>query len=418
MLTYILLSLQILLPIPTFIYYYYHTCKCISTFFIITSKVSALMINLTLSLLILLSSNIHKKITHISNINPHHKILTISLYLWTILHITPHIFTLLRFHSITLTSLYHLFLLHPTTLSGYILSLSLILLPLTLPLKYKSYHLFLYSHFSINIIIIITVCIHSSFCLLKLNNQCPPITTPLWLLSPILLYIITNIIKYNSRTYIHSVIQHPHNISQINIQLPLHFIGKNIYLCSPKLSTLQWHPFTISHFNTQNNTCSIIIKHHGPWTSKLPLLPHNSILLYHGPMIATPTIHPHTSNIIISTGLHVTTFSHLLIHTTLLHPFIIISPKLSYLQWLLPLVPQYNLQHLYIFLSQSTPSTQNKIYPFNCLPYKPNFHTLLTSLFLKSQPPLHIYYSGNKYALRQIQKIISLNKNIYKLHII
>jgi hypothetical protein len=417
MLTYILFSLQFILPIPTFIYYYFNICKCISTFFIITAKVSALMINFNLSILLLLSSNIHKKIIHVPIFNPHHKILTSSLYIWTILHISPHYFTLIRLHSITLTPLLNLLLLHPTTMSGYIISITLIILPLTSSLKYISYHSFLYSHFILTFILLLTTTIHSSFCLLKLNNQCPPITTPLWLLPPIIIYIITTFIKYTSHTHIHSIIHHPHHISQINLYLPPHFIGKNIYLCSKHISHIQWHPFTISHFNTHNNTCSIILKTLGPWTSQLSNLPHNSKLFYHGPMLSTPTITPYYNNIFISTGLHLTTFSHLIIHTTLLSPFIIITPTLSHIQWIIPLIPHYNLQHLHIFLSQSNHHSLTS-QPFNCYPYKPNFNSLLTSIFLKSQPPLHIYYSGNKNALRQIQKIIPNYKNIYKLHII
>lgn len=411
MLLYIFLS-QLLPPLPILTYYYHTICKCFSFYYIVVSKTSASMINLNLLLLILTSTNLHKKLSHIPTSNPIHKILSYSLLLWTTLHTITHTLTLQR---ISLLQLYPIIHSHPTITSGYTLLSLLLLIPISTPLIHKFHHIFLPLHFTLNTTIIFITIYHGSLCFLKLNHTCPSHTSWIWLLPPIILYIITTILKYTSTTPIISS-HSQHNFTHLQLQLPPNYLGKYIYISNPHHNPLEWHPFSISHYNHHNNTCSIIIKHSGDWTTHLSQnTPPN--ILHHGPFISLPNINPSHPNIFISTGIAITTFSHLLIHHTHshTHKFIIITQSPHDILWLLPLIHPLNYKLISIFFTQK----YHPIIPLNHLQHynhKPNLHTLLHTLYLKSHSQhINIFFSGNSHTLQTLKKITS-KKKYYKLH--
>jgi len=407
----ILILSQIISTLPVFIYYYFNICKCYSFYYILLSKISAFMINFNLFLLLLTSTNIHKKIFHIPTINPIHKILSYSLILWTILHTISHHLTIQR---ILLLQLHNYPYSHPTISSGYtILTLVTLLYPLTY-LKYTSYRIFLLIHFLLNTTIISLTIYHGSLCFLKINHLCPTHTSWIWLLPPLILYTLTLTLKYTSTIPISSI-HSQHNFTHIQFHIPSNLLGKYIYISNPHYKPLEWHPFSISHYNHHNNTYSIIIKHSGNWTTHLYHTPPHK-LLYHGPFISLPNINHSHFNIFLSTGIAITSFSHLLIHHTPPHTtkFIIITQTPHDILWLLPLIHPHNYKLISIFFTQKyTPPT-----PLNHLQYfnlKPNLYTLLHKLYLKSHSHHNnIFFSGNPNTLQIIKKITS-KKKYYKL---
>lgn len=412
---YTILFISQLLPIiPSTLYYYTSICKCITFNYIIISKISTFMINLNLFIILSLSTNIHKKLFHIPTHNYIHITLISSILFWSTLHTIFHLITLQRIITINLYTTPHS---HPTIVSGYTILIILLIISISTSIKNKFYHIFQYSHSILNISILSLLLFHSSQCFLKFNYICPPHTTWIWLLPPTILYIITVILKYTSHIPIHSILHIPHNITQINLPLPHSYIGKYIYICIPHINLLEWHPFTISHYNYNTQTCSIYIKQNGDWTSKLNTI-HTKSLLYHGPFISLPSINPSTPNIFISTGIGITTFSHIIIHQHIppLSKFIIITQHPDNIQWLLNITPNYNIQHLQFFFTQNHSNYQQQ--HLNSHNYKPNLKHLLLELYLKTpNPPINIFFSGNKNTLRIIKKICSKH-NYYKFHTI
>ena len=403
--------LQLLLSLPPFLYYYFHICKCYSFYYILLSKTSAFMINFNLFILLLTSTNIHKKIFHIPNINPIHKILSYSLIFWTTLHTITHHLTLQR---IFFLQLYNSPYSHPTISSGYTLLTLVVLIPLFIPLKYKFYNTFLTIHFLLNTTILFLTIYHGSLCFLKLNHICPTHTSWIWLLPPLILYTITIILKYTSLTPISSI-HTQHNFTHVQLPLPHNFLGKYIFISNPQYNPLEWHPFSISHYNTHNNTCSIIIKHSGDWTTHISHA-HPAKILYHGPFISLPTINPSHTNIFISTGIAITSFSHLLIHHTHTHTnkFIIITQTPQDILWLLPLIHPHNYKLISIFFTQKyTPIIPlDHIQHFN---HKPNLYITLHTLYIKSlSHHNNIFFSGNPNTLQIIKKI-TFKKKYYKV---
>ena len=418
-LTLLILS-QILPIIPPIIYYYISICKCISFNSILISKISAFMINYNLSVILSLSTNIHKKIFYIPTHNFIHPTFTHSLSLWTIIHTISHHITLQRIITLNLTL--HPYS-HPTIISGYTILFLLLSLYILITIKKKLYHIFQLLHFIITSIILSLTIYHGSLCFIKLNHTCPPHTTWIWLLPPTILYSITTLLKYTSYTPIHSTLRIPDNITQINLKLPPSYIGKYIYLCIPHINILEWHPFTISHYNHSNHTCSIYVKHTGDWTSKLQHLNHNiKSSLIHGPFISLPTINYHKPNIFISTGTGITSFSHLLIHqqqhTHSNIKFIIITQNPTNIQWLLNILPKHNSHLVQFFFTQYHSTPHSHLQHLNYYNYKPNFKQLLLKLYLETpHPPINLFFSGNKNTSKLITKICSKHP-YYKLYTI
>ncbi|CAK8682628.1 unnamed protein product [Clavelina lepadiformis] len=94
-----------------------------------------------------------------------------------------------------------------------------------------------------------------------------------WVIAPMILYVIERIIRFvrfTQHVEILKVIKHPSRVVEIQMRKSGFFaeVGQYVFIMCPKLSNLEWHPFTLTSA-PEENYCSVHIRIVGGWTSDL-----------------------------------------------------------------------------------------------------------------------------------------------------
>jgi len=398
------------------------------------AKTSGWLINLNLSLLLLFQVKSLKKFVFIPFSLKHtHYHFVFYLYIWSLVHVISHyinFYKLINLKSITSSTLFS----WGVGFTGHVLLLCLFLFIIfSLPYfkKYK-FHSFVVLHYSLISSIILFICLHGTFCFFKpdkkSNLSCFPATSWAWIILPFLLLLSEIIFKYSQKKFkISKVILFKESIYEIHVNLPKHFSGKTIYICSPDISVLEWHPFTISSYNPSTNTCSIIIKIRGNWTKKFSNLLgiHNTSVFpvifpsiyVDGPYHSLPSnitnILSNKTTLLISAGIGLTTFHDLLLNILNNNirikntHFVIICRKFHEIEWCIQTL--YSISciqnfHLYLFFTKEHMSTNIN------LPYsigRPDFQAVFNLLNIShdnSSGISFIFFSGKHSILKFVQK--------------
>ena len=163
-----------------------------------------------------------------------------------------------------------------TTITGWILLVLLGSVAITAyyrPLRKRCFELFWYTH-QLSWLLCLTLSIHGAFCLLKSNSgKCSLVTSWLWLIFPIALYLCEMaVIQFRVLQSAHLVraIVHPSRVIELQFtKKSLKYRpGQYMYVKIPKVSRLQWHPFTLTSAPHEDH-CSVHINVCGNWTSRL-----------------------------------------------------------------------------------------------------------------------------------------------------
>lgn len=424
MFKYVLVSvLQI--PIVIGLYIYYNNLKeyrCICKRFQRTfplAKAAAWLINICTCLLLISMVRFPKRYFYIPfKLKSIHILCSVSLCIWAIIHSVSHYIHFVKINNslltmINITGVMLLFLLS---------SMSLISLPYMRKLKYN---MFLYSHYVLFMIYIVLLLIHGNLCFIKNDySQCPKYTLWMWLVVPMLYICVCTLYKFRNRVKITSFLNCGNNIIEIQLELDKEYAGKTIWICCPKISYLEWHPFTVTI--NDDNKCFIYYKIRGDWTKKfydILLIYGISInLLVEGPYHALPknifNIISKSEVVLISSGVGVTSFVNLFkklsddnLSIKKLNIILIVRYEQE-IQWLLPLVKNiYNKKNVDIRL-YFTSKISHYMLEYLEIPYsigRPDF----SDIYFKVNKDTYIYYSGKTRVGREISKFFRKHNNFY-----
>lgn len=444
------LALQVSLFSGIFYYFYkvplfFCTCKKLFISFPL-AKTSGWLININLFLLLLFQIKFIKKFFFIPfSIKYIHYNVVFYIYFWSLIHTVCHY---INFYKLSvLTNLFS----WGVGFTGHVLFvLFFLLLLFSIPCFRKfSFHSFLFIHYSIMFSIIVFVSIHGTFCFIKPDPKsgvnCFPPTSWAWILLPLLVLLSEIILKYSHSYYsIQNVVSYPGSIYEIKVNLPSSFAGKTVHICCPLISIFEWHPFTVSSFNS--DSCSILIKIRGNWTKKFAnaLGINNSIVFptvlpkiyIDGPFFCLPTdilntIHSHTT-LFISTGIGITTFHNLLVQLMLnnnyallknMH-FVVICKKIEDIEWCLNTLKVLNNIpnfHLYLFFTRE--KYNEHTYVNINLPYsigRPDFESIFNSINIlhDHSSQSFVFFSGKHSILSQLKSLKNTyisNSKLYEL---
>lgn len=423
MFKYILIGvLQIPIVIGIYIYYsnlreYRCVCKKYQMTFPL-AKASAWLINICTCLSLISMIRFPKRYFYIS-LKSIHILCSVLLCIWSIIHSVSHYIHFIKmknslFTVINITGVMLLFLL---------CSMSLISLPY---MRKLNYNIFLYSHYVSFMMYIIVLLIHGNLCFIKNDySQCPKYTSWIWLLGPMLYICIYTLYKFRNKVRIISFLNCGNNIIEVQLELDKEYVGKTVWICCPKISYLEWHPFTVTI--NDDNKCFIYYKIRGDWTKKFyDILMSDYLsteLLVEGPYYALPKnifdIISKKQVVLISSGVGVTSFVNIFkklsddnLSIKKLNIILIVRYEQE-IQWLLPLVKKvYNKRNVDIRLY----FTNNKIYHYMLdyieIPYsfgRPDF----SDIYFKVNKDTNIYYSGKTRVGREISKFFRKHDNFY-----
>ena len=202
-----------------------------------------------------------------------HSYYIFNILFFSLVHISSHFYNYSRINNWN----------SGVTYTGYILLVLIYFCLLTLGLKSIKYDKFIISHIYLFVIFYILLFYHQSFCIV--NKNCEMLLSVPILFVSITMYILNYIYNYIFSCYkIINVTNHSDNIIQIKLNLLPGICkgidrnkgnvdcinSKKIWVCCPKISVFEWHPFILVND-------SIFIKCRGNWTSKLhdTFEPHN-----------------------------------------------------------------------------------------------------------------------------------------------
>lgn len=253
------------------------------------SRASALVINFNSSLILLGGcrvtmtklkslSIVHKLGLPLDSAIGFHKLVGLSIGLFSIVHTCGHYVNFTKVARLTNQDIPSLLFLHNTGLTGHILLIVLLLIVISAGIKavrMKKFEVFYLIH-KLFIVYIVTLAIHGCFCFVKTddkNNPCIKAQSWIWILPGLTLYILEFMyVAVRSRLfgYVSKVILHQSQVFEFQIRKPsFRFTpGQYIYLNVPSVSWYQWHPFTITSA-PEDDFVAIHIRVVGNWTGKV-----------------------------------------------------------------------------------------------------------------------------------------------------
>lgn len=364
------------------------------------AKASAVVINFNAFLLLSSVLKFYKKWIYIpvSFITLHH-INAFFLYLFSLLHTIAHYFNLAKFNDSTI------YFSWGVGFTGHFLWFILLCLFLSALGVVREYlfHKFYAIHVTLLFSFVTFIMFHQSFCFTKTNDGSCPLPTSMFWLGPVaLVFVIETIYVYCQRYNNYNVLFHSNDIFELQIKdLPPHYSGKLIKICCPQLSWFEWHPFAVTF--SENGYGSVHIKNRGNWTNKLEklfgidqetpgsLFPQSGTptLLIQGPYVSLPNILSpqkiHLNKVIlVSSGIGLTTFAHLLKNVT-------------------------NYKNLYVIIIAKSPGDIQFI--MRHIPNHPHIQFFFTSLQIKSLSNFFFNYSIGRPQLKKVIQKISLSND-------
>lgn len=436
-----ILRLALFLGIPQLLiffiaWYYYFThptfkCPCIKFYHgFPLAKSSALLINFNLFLLLLFSSKFYRRYLYIP-IKPKtiHLVVVLFLVFWSLFHSICHYTNISR-----ITTNFTLAAFGTSVgLTGHTLLLLLILLWVTTKLI-RTHEVFVFSHLVLSIVFISIASIHGTFCFIKYTNtECPKASTWLWILPPLAILVVENIVKYTKLVNVHSARLIEDSIIELQLPINSFHTGRLVWLCCPQISPFQWHPFTVTEYRKDTLSCSVHIKVRGDWTKQLAKKVESKIplqMFVQGPFKSVP--HNFTKSIsskpfiLVSSGIGITTFVgplQKLVEAGMcqqLHGhFVIVCQHFGEISWALNLISNklFTNIHVHIFITQSSidiHSSTNTLSNILLYHHRPDFHTLFTLIFTKElSQKTNVYFSGSDSIYKSLC-LASQNFNVYK----
>lgn len=282
-----------------------------------------------------------------------HHYLFCWMVLWTLVHTIAHTLNFQQLtHSHKLVDPYQTWSVGFTGVL--LLCIMSFFVILSLPvLQTHRFHIFIASHQFLFVVFMIFFIVHQTFCFIKNDfGNCPMTLSWILVIPPMVVYIGEYIYKYTHKPY---AVQHvsfhgvQNQILQVQVRLPPTYAGRVVYVCCEHISQLEWHPFVVSLYNTETEVASIHVSNKGNWTCKLIRSFATSRVCR--PMLrivcAQPSIPIKVSKsvvqapcIFISTGIGITTFSHLYsqFQNTMMYPCVlyIVTRHPSDVMWLIP----------------------------------------------------------------------------------
>lgn len=154
--------------------------------------------------------------------------------------------------------------------------------------------------------------------------------TWMWVIGPMVLYFIERVVRFirsQQKVYITKVVKHPSNVYELQMKKNGFSMGPGqyIFLHCPKISQLEWHPFTLTSA-PQDDYFSVHIRRVGNWTNALAKECHVDELEFKeawkqpkiavdGPFgTATEDIFSYEVDIFVAAGIGVTPFASILKH--------------------------------------------------------------------------------------------------------
>jgi len=241
----------------------------------------------------------------------------------------------------------------------------------------------------------------------------------------------------------------PGSILELRLKRPPDFYyhpGDYGYLCIPKISQLQWHPFTLSSAPTEPNYISVHMKKFGKWTSQVhqlmettstsqqsPQAPYKAIPVYlDGPIGAPASSMMQADNVIlIAAGIGITPFiaflktlmntrSH---HTTYRKVYLYwVSKSCDAFTWCLDFFAKLLTQHHPHFISIKLRSDEPAVFSADNQLAEPLFvnHPIQWITELKNIKSLHpldkftVFYCGPQGLSKILKPIVHKLGFIYK----
>jgi len=409
------------------LYYYYSNLveyRCVCEKYNVTfplAKASAFLINISSFLSLMSIVRLPKLYVYIPfKLKYMHICFSVSLCVWSIVHVVCHYIKFIRFEYGLFTS--------SIGISGNILVLLLVMVIILSASRIRKlyYQVFLYFHYVFMVSYSVVLFVHGNLCFIKNDyGVCPGSTSWIWLLLPLIYVCGCTIYKFMKRVEVINVLNCGNDIIELKLRLPYGYGGKTVWLCCPNISYLEWHPFTVAIY--RDGECYIYYKMRGDWTRKFyEILKKVYIkdikILVEGPYYALPKdILNRISKmqvVLISSGIGVTPFANvfqrlieedILIYS--LHIILIVRHE-EEIGWLLPIIKQiYNKKNINMMLFV----TGKKI---NALDYmevvysmcRPNFNDILMYNKVKDERT-DVYYSGRSKLGMEIRRICDKVRN-------
>lgn len=394
------------------------TCKKYSIPFPL-SRTSATLINMCLTFIFLSIIRLPKRWIYIPfRLKYLHIYFSICMCMWSIIHSIAHYNIFIKFK-------YELFV-SGVGATGHILLL-LLLCVCILSLSYfrkRFYQIFLYVHYIFLVLFTIIILIHGNLCFTKNDyKECLMSTSWIWLIFPIIYLCIFTIYKFSNMVKVLNVIDCGCNIIEVQLNLSNYYAGKTIWVCCPKISYLEWHPFTVCMY--KNKKCYLYYKIRGDWTRKFynTLIKENNIsLLIEGPYYTLPKniidkISKHQV-VLISTGIGITSYVNIFeniinnkIYIYNLHIILVVRYN-EEIEWLLQLIERLykkNNINIKLYFTSNIPYYMLKYIEIPYVCGRPNFSDILRYNKVKNEYT-EIYYSGKTKVGREIKKVCNKEK--------
>lgn len=378
------------------------------------AKTSSILINLNLFCVLMSNIKLWRKFTYISHslLLLYHNYFASSFIIWSFIHSTAHYLNIIRTNTF-------IELLENVGLTGNIMIILILLLIITSLQSFKNnnYSIYKLLHVTLISLISITLIIHGLFCF---NNKlCLKPSTWIWLILPFLIILYETIYKYTFKINPIRTIYHNQNLLELQLPLNETYCGKTIWINCPSINIFEWHPFTVTKWNTYYDSCSIHIKIRGDWTFKLLNKLQNTKcqdlkILVDGPYycIEKKIINTIIDNatLLVATGIGLTNFTYYLkqlaknpkvIRSKI--TMIIIVKSSKEIEWLLNTLISLkdNIQFIFYFTEISDAS-----FPFEYHLGRPHFNNILDYLLLQNRfikaNKIKIYYSGLQGVVKSI----------------
>eukprot|EP01137_Pigoraptor_chileana_P024879 Opistho-2@93528 len=152
-------------------------------------------------------------------------------------------------------------------------------------IRHSFFEVFWFTH-HLFVVFFILLCVHGAGGLIKAGTNCTDyndMTTCtykgggpkywMWVVGPLGLYVLERSVRFwrsQQETIVSKVIQHPSKVIEIQIKKRGFHAepGQYIFVHCPKISPLEWHPFTLTSA-PEEDFCSVHIRVVGDWTESL-----------------------------------------------------------------------------------------------------------------------------------------------------
>ena len=172
-------------------------------------------------------------------------------------------------------------LVDPTGLTGQVAIICLFLLATSSifkKIRRLSFEVFWNTH-HLGIIFLVVVCLHGLFCFVKTDlpgPECRGASSFKYILPGLALYIFERVyreFRLRRRTELSRIVYHPSKVVELQFKKPSmkYKTGQYLFVVCPRLSRIQYHPFTITSA-PEEDYISIHIRISGNWTTRLAQL--------------------------------------------------------------------------------------------------------------------------------------------------